>query len=149
MSQHTSERVPRVVIVEADQALAQFLLDALAHDGCGAVICERPDAAVQIIERERPALVVLGLDLATSKAAWTLLNQLRAAPRTAWLPIVFVTADQRLACEQGLLLRAEGYALIETPFDVDDFLDLVRTQLRAGRRQPRSGEAERPPPTAL
>src|SRR6478672_4214243 len=121
-----SERPPTVVIVEADRALAQLLQDALVSDGWSASSCSAADDPRHLIRREAAALIVIGLELASSKAAWTLLNDLRADAATAWLPIVFVTADERLAREQGSLLRDEGYTLLETPFDVGVFLATVR-----------------------
>jgi DNA-binding response OmpR family regulator len=134
------------VIVEADRALAQLLQAALASDGWSAIICAATDDARRLIRREA-ALIVIGLELASSKAAWILLNDLRADVATAWLPIVFVTADARLAREQGALLRGEGYALLETPFDVGAFLAAVRAHVDGGRsRSPESGQDRTPLP---
>ena len=142
-----SERPPTVVIVEADRALAQLLQDALVSDGWSASICSAADDQRRLIRREAAALIVIGLELASSKAAWTLLNDLRADAVTAWLPIVFVTADERLAREQGSLLRNEGYALLETPFDLGVLLATVRAQVDAGtRRAPESEQVRTPLP---
>jgi DNA-binding response OmpR family regulator len=151
MSQHPPGQTQRVVVIESDPALAQLIDDLLTADGCTVTHVASPDAAWQQLPRALPALIVLGLDLAGAKAAWTFLNQLRAKPQTAWLPILFAVADERLADEQGALLRAEGYALIEIPFDVDDFLAQARALLRAGRRAPTAsgGETELPPTVSL
>jgi DNA-binding response OmpR family regulator len=144
MRQPTSQDSLTAVIVEPDGALARFLQAALTDDGWRAVISPTPDASRQLIRREAPALVIIGLELASSKAAWTLLNSLRMEPQTAWLPILFITPDAQLAREQGPLLRSEGYALLETPFDVDEFLALARAQADAGR-QPPLEDSERTP----
>jgi DNA-binding response OmpR family regulator len=143
--QPASERPPSVVIVAADHALAQLLHDALVSDGWAASICAAADDPRRLIQREAAVLIVIGLELASSKAAWILLNNLRADPATAWLPILFVTADARLAREQGALLRGEGYALLETPFDVGVFLAAVRAQVDGGRRRSLESGQERTP----
>jgi DNA-binding response OmpR family regulator len=141
------ERPPTIVIIEADRALAQLLQDALISDGWSASICDAADDPRRLIRREAAALVIIGLELASSKAAWILLNDLRADAATAWLPILFVTADERLAREQGALLRGEGYALLETPFDVGAFLAAVRAQVDGGRRRsPEIGQERTPLP---
>jgi DNA-binding response OmpR family regulator len=147
MTQPASEQPPAVVIVETDRALAQLLHAALVSDGWSAIICGATDDPRRLIRREAAALVVVGLELASSKAAWTLLNDLRADAATAWLPVLFVTVDERLAREQGALLRSEGYALLETPFDLGAFLATVRAQIEDGRRQsPERGQERNPLP---
>jgi DNA-binding response OmpR family regulator len=147
MPQPASKRPETVVIVEADHALAQLLHDALVSGGWTARICAAADDPQRLIRQAAPALVIIGLELASSKAAWVLLNDLRADAATAWLPVLFVTADERLAREQGALLRSEGYALLETPFDLGAFLATVRAQIEDGRRQsPERGQERNPLP---
>jgi DNA-binding response OmpR family regulator len=126
-----------IVIIEHDPDMARMLDEALSDEQCATLRWDGRQDALRLIRRWRPGLVVLGIGSQTRKATWILLNQLRADERTASIPILFICPDRRTVEEQGSLLRSEGYAIIEAPFELGDLLSEVRDALARSAPAPR------------
>ena len=112
---------PLVLVAEDDDDFFSSLareLDAAGYRVCRAA---RGDEALELVEVERPAAIVLDLVLPV-RDGWEVLKQLKSSPETAEIPvlIVSVVADHEL----GLALGADDYFL--KPLDRRGFLARLR-----------------------
>lgn len=124
---------PLVLIVEDDPLIARMI--ALMLGTCAYQTRIAPDAesALRDLAVMRPALITLDLNL-PGISGDTFLQQLRATPSLADLPVVVISAQPRVSFETGKL--ADG-TLIK-PFEMDDLLTLVGSALARPRHLMRS-----------
>lgn len=109
-----------VLIVEDDPALARSLARNLVARGYATYSAVSVAEAVAAIVRERPALLLLDIDLPDG-SGWEVLRELRADGQTDAAAIVMsaLRPNQRLAAELG------ATAVLEKPFPMESLLRLV------------------------
>ena len=124
--------VRRVLYIE-DNASNVDLLDRLVGSRGDLELhaANRGDAGIELARRIRPDVVVLDLHLPDTTGD-AVLAQLRAAPATAGVPVIVVTADAAGEHEHRLL-AAGATAYFTKPLDLSRFAsDLDRALARAG-----------------
>jgi signal transduction histidine kinase/ActR/RegA family two-component response regulator len=94
------------------------------------VLAQRPDLVLahatsarhglEFAQRERPALVLLDLNLPDGHGA-EVLKELRADPRTAAIPVIVISADA-MPRQMQRLLSAGAAAYLTKPIDIRDLL---------------------------
>jgi DNA-binding response OmpR family regulator len=116
----------RVLIVEDDELLQDFLQNALSEDGYRAIGCATMDGAQQLIQIASPDLVILDLHLRGLGSGLDVLAWLRQQPATATTPVIICSADVRLLWVQATTFDMyHCFAVIEKPLDLDDLLTTV------------------------
>ena len=114
---------PRILVVEDDSILRQYVMQALAAGGCDAAGAESAEEALLACQRE-------GFDLVVSDVAMAGLSGPELAyqlwERRPDLPFLFMTGQDPEVLETCGL---SGYDLIEKPFDIHHFLARVRQAL--------------------
>ena len=80
-----------ILLVEDEDSLRRVMKDLLEHEGY--VICEARDGAeaMEQVDRHNPDLVLLDLNL-PNVDGYTVLQRLRAHPRTEHLPVIILSA---------------------------------------------------------
>lgn len=80
-----------ILLVEDEDSLRRVMKDLLEHDGY--VICEARDGAeaMEQVDRHNPDLILLDLNL-PNVDGYTVLQRLRAHPRTEHLPVIILSA---------------------------------------------------------
>jgi DNA-binding NtrC family response regulator len=118
------EKVPRVLIIEDDPALADLMRQVLEDDGFQTEVVTRLDQVQAALNADSYVLLVADLveaDLHGSDAVVRDLTVLAAGR-----PLIICTGQPR-AQEFGAL---EGVAdVVDKPFDLDDLLGSVRSAL--------------------
>lgn len=116
-----------VVVVDDDDAFREFVTSLLGRAGYRAVGVADGDDVLSAVRLERPALVLLEVNL-PGVSGYELCRQLRDEFGEQ-LPIVFVSAERTESVDRvaGLLIGADDY--IVKPFDQDEFLARVRRSL--------------------
>jgi DNA-binding response OmpR family regulator len=116
----------RILIVEDDPAILRGLSDNLAYENYDVITATDGDVAKQLIERERPDLIVLDVML-PKVSGYEVCRQARAGGvRT---PILMLTARGDEADRIiGLDLGADDY--VTKPFSVGELLARIRALLR-------------------
>jgi CheY-like chemotaxis protein len=106
--EQSSEEV-RVLLVEDDAALAQMYRVKLERDGYVVRMAGDGEEALELIADELPDLIFLDIRL-PKMDGMTLLERLRAAPRTRNIPVVIVSnySEEELV-SRGLQLGALEY----------------------------------------
>lgn len=114
-----------VLIVEDEPELASLLIDILESEGDRGVTSPAGQA-VEVALRERPDLVVVDYTM-PGLTGTDVAERIREALENDAPPIILVTGHQHVA-ELAEEARVQGF--LRKPFDVDEFLDLVRSTAR-------------------
>ncbi len=114
---------PLILIVEDMEELRLLAMLTLAP--LGRVDCAADSAgAVELIERERPAVIVLDIVLGQGDSGLDLCRALKAAPATRSIRIVLLSAcGQQSDIDAGLASGADRY--IVKPFSPEDLFATV------------------------
>jgi len=111
---------PRVLLVEDDESIQQFVEMALSDEGYQVACAGDGADALAAIERHHPALILLDLRM-PGMDGWCFAHAYRQAPGPK-APVVLLTAARDPA-GQALALRADGF--LAKPFELAELLDLV------------------------
>jgi diguanylate cyclase (GGDEF)-like protein len=85
----------KVLVVDDDRVMLVFLKGILEPWGFQVTLCNDPRECLALIERDRPDLLILDLEMPQVHGL-VLCEQLRSQPETALLPILVLTAHQNL-----------------------------------------------------
>ena len=114
-----------VLVVEDDLALRELYRTALNAAGHRVIMASDGMGALGLIELERPAVVVLDLDLPLVNG-WDVYRDLRSQPGTKKLPIIVVTGHELRGIQQQDLA-----SFLEKPVDPGEVVAAVeRAMLR-------------------
>jgi two-component system phosphate regulon response regulator PhoB len=123
-----------VLVIEDEMDIQELMRFNLERDGYKVVTASSVEAAEKILEKQLPALVLLDLML-PGENGFTYCRKLRAAARTALLPVIMVTArDEDADIVAGLEVGADDY--ITKPFSPRVLLARVRAVLRRRATEP-------------
>jgi putative two-component system response regulator len=149
---HTDCRVPgtpapliddlpgRILLVEDNPDMGAALATILRLFGHSVSIAGSGRAALALIARQPPDLVILDVRLPDADG-YALCAALKHDPATASLPVILVTVDgRRAAALCGIEAEADDY--LPKPVDVDRLEARVRALLRAKRRNDQYERAE-------
>ncbi|HEX7737392.1 MAG TPA: response regulator [Ktedonobacteraceae bacterium] len=117
-----------ILVVEDERLIARLLKETLQIEGYQVVTVLRGEDAVQYALRETPHLVLLDMKLPDTNG-YDVVSRLRANPKTMHIPIIILSAlDDCASKVHAFELGADDY--VTKPFDTDELLARVRTQLR-------------------
>jgi two-component system phosphate regulon response regulator PhoB len=131
---------PRILIVEDEKDIVQVLEFALRQAGFETVAARDASEAFARIREKTPDAVILDLML-PDIAGTEICRQLKAAPKTASLPVIMLTArSDEVDRVVGFELGADDY--ITKPFSVREVVLRVKAVLRRGTTSPESSPRE-------
>jgi CheY-like chemotaxis protein len=87
---NSSQPRPIVLVVEDDQDLAETIADVARDRRCRAICAHNGLEALDVLEHERPALILIDLFMPVMNGA-ELLKVIRQSPRLAQIPRVIMT----------------------------------------------------------
>ena len=116
----------RILIVEDDPHILLGLEEVLTSDGFEVVTCNRGDRALDCLNQQQPALVILDVML-PGASGYDICKQLRQ--RKVITPVLMLTAKgQEIDKVVGLDLGADDY--VTKPFGVRELLARIHALLR-------------------
>ena len=116
-----------ILIVEDNEKNRKLVRDVLSHEGYRILETENGEDAVRLAQSERPALVLMDIQLPGMNGI-TALGQLRVDPATRAIPVIAVTASAMTHDRQKIMAAGfDGYQ--SKPIRVKEFLEAVRTML--------------------
>lgn len=130
----------RVLVVDDEADLAAILANRLRRAGYEATLAGDGLAALELIGRDRPDLVLLDVRMPRLDGIETL-RRLRRGGSTARLPVIVMTANAE-ASDRARALEAGADACLAKPFETAEMLARVRELLDA-RRDTRKEDAGR------
>ncbi len=125
---------PRVMVVDDDLLITTLVTRLLSHQGYDVVSTNDPEEALKLALESRVDAAVLDV-MMPGLSGFDLLDQLRNDPRTASIPVLFLTAlDSSKDRIRGLREGADDYLV--KPFEAEE-LELRLQKMLAGRVQSR------------
>jgi DNA-binding response OmpR family regulator len=118
-------RGSRVLVIEGESRIAQFMTETLRGDGCDVLVAEDGDVGFFLAASEPFDVVVLDA-LVPAASVLTVLRELRAA--RPGLPVIVLTPDGDPQLN-GQLTEAGASRLLARPLVLADFRAAVREQL--------------------
>ncbi|MCD4673215.1 MAG: response regulator [Anaerolineaceae bacterium] len=120
-----------ILVVEDVPNLLQLLEVTLRFKGYPVVGARNGREALELIEKERPALVITDI-LMPEVDGYALAYTLRNDPRTSQIPLIFISATYVTAEDKSFALKLGAVRFIEKPIDTEDFLLTVAEILTDG-----------------
>src|SRR6266566_2078985 len=117
-----------ILVVEDERVIARLLKDTLQVEGYQVVTVLNGEDAVQFALRETPHLIVLDMML-PGIDGYEVARRLRDHPKTMHIPIVALSSFGELSDKvRAFELGVDDY--ITKPFQIDELLARIRTQIR-------------------
>lgn len=116
--------MPRILIVEDDEAIRGLVSEVLRDDGYD--VCEAANGleALEQMREERPDLIVLDLMMPVMDG-WAFVEECHSKPCCSEVPIVVTSASHDLPRTAERLSTFGVRTCLAKPFDVDGLLALV------------------------
>jgi CheY-like chemotaxis protein len=115
----------KILVVEDDERIQRLVEIVLRGEGYSVLQAGDGQRALELINSERPDLVLLDLMLPVLDG-WTLRRRLREEPDTAAIPVILMSAVRNLP-ETARELGVADY--LSKPFAVDDLIRSVRERI--------------------
>jgi len=126
---------PRVLVVDDDASIRRMMIAALRREGYSFLEASNGKEALEIMRRDRPAVVLLDLMMPVV-SGWDVLKERSADPSLHSIPVIVVSANRG----PELATAMDGIcAFLPKPFDISVLNSLVRSCL-----VPPAGEQQRP-----
>ncbi|MEM7649738.1 MAG: response regulator, partial [Cyanobacteria bacterium P01_A01_bin.70] len=116
-----------VLIIEDEAQTRSIFLKCLKFEGFQALGASTGGEGMAIARHHQPDLVVCDI-MMPDIDGYAVLQTLRKSPRTAAIPLIFLTAKVTMAdLRQGMTLGADDY--LTKPCTVEQFLTAIATRL--------------------
>ena len=114
----------RILVVDDDEHIRQIVRLCLSDEGYSVTEAANGEAALAAVERTRPGLILLDLRMPVMDG-WEFARRYRLTPEPHAPIVAFVAALNATQDCVGL----EPATILAKPFDLDDLLAAVRSQL--------------------
>jgi threonine synthase len=126
----TPGRFPRVAVVDDTPEARRLIRRILQSQGDFEIFeAENGREAIELVNRERPDLVILDL-MMPEVDGFAVLDALRGKPETANIPVIVATAKELTAHEKERLQGQIQSLMMKGDFLNDEFLEEVRSLIR-------------------
>jgi DNA-binding response OmpR family regulator len=126
-----------LLVVEDIPDILRLLDATLTFKGYRVVTASNGEEALEIIQKERPALVITDI-LMPRMDGFSLVHRMRINPQTRDIPVVFLTATYIAPEDKAFALNIGATRFIEKPVDFDEFLPTISDLLTKGAPAPAS-----------
>ena len=132
VSDSVSPRKGVVVVVEDDYFVMDFLRFSLEHQGYEVYVSMDGKEGLDLIQKRRPALVVLDLMLPTMDG-FSVLKKLGEDPETAHIPVVVASAYTVSESTRRMVESQKNVrGIFSKPIRAQEFADKVKAICEAG-----------------
>jgi DNA-binding response OmpR family regulator len=132
-----------ILIVEDVPDILRLLEETLKFKGYRAVTAYNGQEALEILKRERPALIITDI-MMPKLDGFGLVHRLRINPDTRDIPVIFLTATYVALEDKAFALNIGATRFIEKPVNFEKFLGTIEELLKEGApvNPPQMSEAE-------
>ena len=117
----------KILVVDDTPSNVKLLADVLGAKGYAVVTAASGADALDVVERERPDLVLLDV-MMPGMSGYDVCRKLRANPATTMLPVVMITAlDPGQERVKGIEAGADDF--LSKPFSIKELIGIVRKTL--------------------
>lgn len=117
-----------ILLIEDDTALGDTLRAAFEDEGYQVHLATQAPSVAEVADI-RPDLVMLDIGRSKTTASWEFVQEMKATPNVANLPIVISSGDGAIVAQQDVRVRSEAAAILIKPFSLDDLLPVVATAI--------------------
>jgi CheY-like chemotaxis protein len=118
----------QVLIVEDSATEVEYLSAFLSHYGMAVVIAQDGLEALQTVDRQKPDLIILDVNLPRMDG-YQVCRRLKRDPRTTHIPVIMLTSsDSAAATLQGLEVGVDDY-ISKDDFATDNLLQTLGVYL--------------------
>lgn len=126
-----------LLVVEDVPDILVLLVETLKFKGYTVVTATNGEEALDIISRERPALIITDI-LMPKMDGFSLVHRLRLNPSTRTIPVVFLSATYIAPEDKEFALTIGVTRFIEKPVNLDEFFPLIEELLTHERQESKS-----------
>jgi len=119
-----------ILIVEDNEKNLKLVRDVLQVKGYETLEAGTAEEGLKIAREKKPALILMDIQL-PGMSGIEALKALRAAPATASIPVVAITASV-MQQDRQQIMNAGFDGFIEKPINLRIFLDTVQKAMKAG-----------------
>jgi CheY-like chemotaxis protein len=134
---------PLIAVIDDDPHIVAWLSDLLSDAGYRVITACRRDAAYDRLRQQRPAVILVDLNLDYVAEGWVLLDLLQATPALAEIPVIVWSADIQALAANARRAAAKGWRCLAKPCAGADVLAVIQ-QCLDGR-----ASIDRPPVHAV
>ena len=120
---------PLIVVADDSAAIREMLIDVLIEEGYCTISCNSGAKALEHIQREKPDLVILDMQMEHRNAGLSVLEQMRSEASTKHIPVILYSADSSVLTEKEPQIHAYRADVLYKPFGIDDLLFRVERML--------------------
>jgi len=136
--------VPKKILVINDtQEILQLFADILTGEGYEVALHSYSTRDIDLVKRVAPDLIISDHPPTDEKQAWQFLQKLKMVRETASIPVVLCTTNSKTVVEGEGHLAAKGVIVVLKPFDIDDLLNAVETQIGKAWESDEAGLAKK------
>jgi CheY-like chemotaxis protein len=121
-----------LLVVEDIPNVLELLEVTLKFQGYQVLLARDGEQALEIIEKERPALVITDI-LMPVLDGFAFVQKMRSSPETQDIPVIFLSATYVTPEDREFALSLGASHFIEKPFDTEDFLLTIAELLSQGQ----------------
>lgn len=126
---------PVILVVDDDVPIVDLVNELLEEEGYQPICCLTDVQAYAAIQQSKPDLIIQDIRIPTAEAGLQLLASVRNNPRTQDTPVIICSASSQVIQEHLGQLRAWNCEVIEKPFNLNEFVDLVSSLLASSRER--------------
>ena len=126
-----------LLVVEDVPDILVLLVETLKFKGYTVVTATNGEEALDIINRERPALIITDI-LMPKMDGFSLVHRLRLNSSTRTIPVVFLSATYIAPEDKEFALTIGVTRFIEKPVDLDEFFPLIEELLTHEKQESKS-----------
>ncbi len=120
-----------ILVVEDVPNIRELLTVTLRFKGYPVVTAQNGEEALEIVEKERPALIITDI-LMPKMDGYAFVQKLRTDPETHNIPVIFLSATYVTPEDKTFALSLGALRFIEKPIDTEEFLLSVAELLTQG-----------------
>lgn len=120
-----------ILVVDDVPDILELLDTTLQFKGYRVVTARNGQQALEIIQREHPALIIADI-LMPIMDGFSLVHRLRLNPETRDIPVIFLSATYVTPEDRDFALTIGVTRFIEKPVDLESFLPMLEEFLRRG-----------------
>jgi len=120
-----------LLVVDDVPDILELLNAMLKFKGYRVLTARNGQEALEVIERERPALIIADI-LMPKMDGFTLVNRLRLNPQTRDIPVIFLSATYVAPEDKAFALTIGVTRFIEKPVEIESFLPMIAEYLKQG-----------------
>ncbi len=119
----------KILVINDTQEILQLFAEILTGEGYEVQLHSYSTRDIEVVKRAAPELIISDHPPTDEKQAWQFLQKLKMTRETANIPVVLCTTNSRIIMEGEGHLAAKGVIVVLKPFDIEDLLDAVATQI--------------------